>query len=87
MTDTQAKQRQLLEESYDWPAVYTFKFIVPATQVPEAEALLPAGASIAHRASSGGKYVSVTGSVEMESPDAVLAIYAAARAVEGIIGL
>ena len=67
--------------------MYTFKFIVPAARVTEVEAVLPAGATVQHRASSGGKYVSVTGMVEMPSADAVLAVYDAARSIDGIIGL
>jgi putative lipoic acid-binding regulatory protein len=85
MTDD--RHRQLLEESHEWPTTYTFKFIVPSGRVAEVEAILPDGAEIHHRASSGGKYVSVTGVVEMGSPDAVLAVYDAARAIDGIIGL
>lgn len=82
-----SRQRQILEETYDWPALYTFKFIVPAARVVEVEAILPAGAAIHHRPSSGGKYVSVTGSVTMTSADAVLAVYEAAGKIDGIIGL
>lgn len=81
------RQRQLLEQVHDWPAVYTFKFIVPADAVAEVEALLPDDAEVSHRASRRGKYVSVTGKATMASADDVLAVYAAARRIDGIIGL
>lgn len=84
---TENRARQLLEEAHDWPSLYTFKFIVPAARVPDVELLFPPETKIQHRASSGGKYVSVTGVALMESPDAVLAIYAAAKSIDGIVGL
>jgi putative lipoic acid-binding regulatory protein len=82
-----SRQRQLLEGAYDWPAFYTFKFIVPAARAADVEALLPPGTTVHRRKSKRGRFVSVTGSATMESADAVLAVYEAAGRIDGIIGL
>lgn len=80
------KMRQLLSEQYDWPTQYCFKFVVPRARVDEVRALFP-GQTITTRESSGGKYVSLTIDLEMESPDHVIAVYEQAASIEGIFSL
>jgi uncharacterized protein len=78
--------RELLLTEHTWPARYVFKFIVPARAVAEVHALFPAGAG-RERPSSGGKYVSVTAEIVMNTPDDVIAIYERAAKIEGVVAL
>ena len=81
------KFRELLDAEYSWPAKYTFKFVVSSGQIDEVKKLFSTDAEISLKESSGGKYTSVT--VSMESSDAgqIIDIYTRASAIEGIISL
>ena len=78
--------REKLNQYYAWPAVYTFKFIVPASKEAEVIALFPTHHSAA-KASKTGKYASITFQMMMPSADAVIDIYQKAATVEGLIAL
>lgn len=78
--------RALLNAQYDWPTLYTFKFIVPAARAAEVERLFPPRSS-SQRASSKGNYVSVSATVNVGSADSVIAVYEDAASIEGLIAL
>lgn len=81
------KFRELLDGEYDWPAAYTFKFVVASGHINDVEALFSKEAKISLRESSGGKYTSVTINLEVDNADQVIEIYKEASAIEGIISL
>ena len=78
--------RKLLDDQYDWPADYLFKFVVPYDQVSKVEALFP-DQKVSLRASAKGNYVSVTVTMMLESPDVVVAIYQQASKIPGLLSL
>jgi uncharacterized protein len=78
--------RQKLDQHHAWPALYIFKFIVPQGKEGEVKALFPHHTTT-ERASSQGKYTSVTIQMMMPSSDAVIDIYIKASAIEGLIAL
>ncbi len=79
--------RQRLDEHYDWPAVYTFKFIVPRASSKELLSLFESDTGVSVRKSRGGKYLSLTATVLMPGSESVIAVYEAATEIEGIISL
>ena len=85
---TRLKEQLTLDTK--WPALYLFKFIVPASNenIAEIEVLFDGlGAEIATRDSSKGTYTSVSIEVEMKSPDAVVEKYVEVSKIEGVISL
>ncbi len=78
--------RSLLNEQYDWPTSYTFKFIVPRDQLSEVEAVF-ADDERRIRESTRGRYCSVTVVREVASAEDVIAVYSAAGEIEGIVSL
>jgi uncharacterized protein len=75
-----------LDQHYNWPSVYIFKFIVPKEKVSELKKLFPNHTTL-EKASAQGTYVSVTMQVMMSSSDSVIEIYKTASVVEGLIAL
>jgi hypothetical protein len=78
--------REKLEQHYTWPALYTFKFIVPKDRVDEVKKLFPAHEST-EKNSKNGNYISVTLKMMMPGSDAVIEVYRLAATVEGLIAL
>jgi len=78
--------REKLDQHYAWPALYTFKFIVPNGKEQEVIALFPQHTAT-QRASKNGKYSSITLQMMMPSSEAVISVYVATSAIEGIIAL
>lgn len=78
--------RQKLEQYYSWPALYTFKFIVPKGKETEVKELFPHHTTN-EKTSKEGKYVSVTFQVMAPSSDAVIEVYQKASSIEGLIAL
>lgn len=76
--------RSALDQAMEWPAVYTFKFIVPRPQLNHLLALFD-GHRVSQRESSGGRYIGVTFEAMMTSTDDVIAIYQRASIVEGVM--
>ena len=78
-----------LNESVEWPAVYMFKFIVPAEnrKIAMVEALFSPETEITTKESRGGKYISITGKVVMLSAIEVIKKYRKAAEIEGLIAL
>ncbi len=82
--------RVTLNEQTTWPAVYLFKFIVPADnrKVALIQALFNEQTSeIQQRSSAEGNYISVSIREVMSSADEIIAIYQKAEEVEGLIAL
>ncbi len=78
--------KERLDQHYSWPAKYLFKFIVPRGKEDAFIDIFP-DISLTIKASSGGKYVSVTANVLMKSTQEVMDIYKKAYLIEGIISL
>ena len=79
-----------LEENTSWPAVYLYKFIVPANQdnvVKLKQIFIKNKAEFSTRDSSKGTYTSVSIKVIMESPDIVIEKYIEVSKIEGVISL
>lgn len=73
-----------------WPTEYLFKFIVPSDKnkvTTVEDAFNEMGAVITTNQSKTGKYTSVSISVLMKSPQAVIDKYQELSKVEGIISL
>lgn len=78
--------KERLDDTYQWPATYTFKFVVPQQKKGSLLSLVPMG-DISERASSSGKYVSLTIKSRMNSSDQVVDAYKKVSALEGVITL
>ena len=78
--------KEKLENEYEWPSLYTFKFIVPRGQQKAVTCLFPK-VEVSTKESSGGKYISVTASLMANSSESIIEIYQKAGDIEGIISL
>jgi len=81
-----ANFREKLDTHYAWPALYTFKFIVPTGKEEEVKRLFP-NHTTSEKLSKNGKYTSITINMMMPSSDAVIDVYQAASAIEGLLAL
>ena len=80
------KFKELLDKEYSWPAVYSFKFIVPQASFEEAKKLFASG-DIIEKPSKKGNYISLSAKIEMESSEAVMDVYLKASSIKGLIAL
>lgn len=78
--------KEKLDNEYDWPALYMFKFIVPRGNQSGVKKLFP-NTTLQSKSSKSGKYVSFTARVVMDSSDAVIDVYKEAQKINGIISL
>lgn len=78
--------KEKLESVGQFPMLYMFKFIVPMGREHEVGALFPKN-EMSLKPSSGGKYVSTTFQVMMESADQIIEVYEQAARIEGVISL
>ena len=78
--------REKLDQHYSWPALYMFKFIVPAGKVEQVKQLFPLH-TVSEKPSSQGNYTSITIQMMMPSSNAVVDIYIKASKIEGIVAL
>ncbi len=85
--EDEQKFKDLLNQEYTWPARYNFKFIVAAGHAKEVESLFGHEVEIIHKPSSGGRYVSLSVYVTMNSAEEIVAVYTAAAGIPGIISL
>ncbi len=79
-----------LEDNSSWPSTYLYKFIVPTDQakIDQIYDIFDQnGAVIESKKSKNGNYTSVSITVVMEDPLAVIAKYKEVSAVEGVISL
>lgn len=80
------KFRILLEESYQWPDYYEFKFIIKTDDKHLILGKL-VGFTINETPSKKGNYTSVSARKLMKSTDEVLEIYNIMSTVKGVISL
>ena len=87
--DFYSSLKNKLEEQFDWPQPYLFKFIIPSDnkKLALAEALFGADVQITIRQSKTNKYISISAKEVMISPNEVIAVYKKAEKIEGIISL
>ncbi|MFC3416415.1 DUF493 domain-containing protein [Algoriphagus hitonicola] len=78
--------KEKLEANGQFPMLYMFKFIVPNGREHEVGAIFPKN-EITLKPSSGGKYISTTIQVMVESADEVINYYEQAASIEGVISL
>jgi len=75
-----------LENHYDFPAEYLFKFIIPIGQEDKLKSLFPSG-KISIKKSKTGKYLSISCKLNVESSNQIIDIYKEAYLIKGIISL
>jgi hypothetical protein len=80
------KFRELLDESYQWPDYYEFKFIVKIDDKNLILAKLP-GYSIVETPSKKGNYIAISARKLMKSTQEVLDVYEVMSTIKGIISL
>jgi hypothetical protein len=83
------KLRELLNEDNNWPRVYMFKFIIPADnhKIALVESKFSDEAIITHKASSSGKYFSITVKEAMLNADSIIEKYKEMKGIEGLMAL
>ncbi|MGB5981158.1 MAG: DUF493 family protein [Nonlabens sp.] len=84
------KLKKQLADTSLWPSKYLFKFIVPTSggKIQQIEDKFDnLGAVIKTKESSKGTYTSVSITVTMKNPDAVISKYKDVGQVEGVISL
>ena len=88
--DFYKRLKQQLEENFNWPSTYLYKFIVPSdpSKIEAIRSIFADDNAVLNtRESSKGNFTSVSVKVRMESPDAVIEKYLEVSAVEGVISL
>ena len=85
-SDKSEKFRELLDQSYQWPDYYTFKFIVKVESRDQVIALLD-GHEFQFKISEKGNYVSITSRLYVKSTDEVLAVCEAVGLIPGVMSL
>ncbi|MDC1174544.1 DUF493 family protein [Bacteriovoracaceae bacterium] len=84
--DDFSKMKELLDNEYEWPADYIFKFIVPLPRLSQLMAHF-LNDDVETKTSKTGKYISATIVKKMNSSDDVIKIYKEMKNIEGIISL
>tara|TARA_B100000686_G_scaffold321042_1_gene373322 strand:+ start:528 stop:785 length:258 start_codon:yes stop_codon:yes gene_type:complete len=78
--------RSAIDEEYDFPAEYSFKFIIKAESKLKILSLLPKS-KVTERLSKNGTYVSVTLTQKMNNSEEIVYIYEKASKIKGVISL
>ena len=88
-SDDIQKAKDNLNQHYDWPCVYKFKFIVPTVPNREKElmGMFSVDVEVKTKISKNAKYRSFTINAVMLSADEVLEKYAKASEIKGLISL
>ncbi len=82
------KFRSLLDESYQWPDYYEFKFIIKTDDREQILKHLDAHKfTILERPSEKGNYVSISARKLMKSTDEVIEVYKSMSGIKGLISL
>jgi hypothetical protein len=83
------KAKDNLNQHYDWPCVYVFKFIMPTVPNREKEliSMFSVDVEVKTKISKNAKYRSFTINAVMLSADEVLEKYAKASEIKGLISL
>nr|WP_321413097.1 DUF493 family protein [uncultured Allomuricauda sp.] len=85
-----AKLKDQLQESTTWPSTYLYKFIVPTDEqrISQIQDIFDnTGAVIESKKSKKGTYTSLSITVDLKDPDAVIEKYKEVSVVEGVISL
>jgi uncharacterized protein len=85
-----SRLKEELANTSMWPTSYLYKFIVPSdtNKINKVEAAFDnMGAVIHTQQSKTGKYTSISITVDMLNPDAVIQKYQELATIEGIISL
>lgn len=88
--DFYKKLKAQLADTSSWPSKYLYKFIVPSQpeKIDKIASIFDGiGAVIVHKESSKGTYTSISITVIMKSPDAVIEKYKEVGVIEGVISL
>jgi len=82
-------KKKILDQHYNWPCKYLFKFIILTEQKEEFHSTFPEIKQCGYQSkpSSEGKYISITFSAQVTSSDDVIAIYTKAQKINGLIAL
>lgn len=80
------KLKLVMDETVSFPTEYLFKFIIPAEMVHHVILILK-DLDIDERASSNGKYISVSAKGIFKTSDDIIYIYKKASLIKGIISL
>jgi putative lipoic acid-binding regulatory protein len=78
--------KEKLESFGTFPMPYLFKFIVPFGKESEIAAIFPKD-EVVLKPSSGGKYISITIHMQVDSADQVIELYEMAAQIDGVISL
>lgn len=78
--------RSSLDASYEWPALYPFKFIVPKAHTETVLALF-ADDPVRAKESSSGRFTAYTMEMQMNSSNEVIAIYQRVTQIPDVISL
>lgn len=84
------KLKSQLEDTSTWPNTYLYKFIVPTNtdKINKIERVFDnTGAVIESKKSKKGKYTSLSVTVNLKNPEAVIEKYKAVGEIEGVISL
>ena len=76
----------VLDETVKFPSEYLFKFIVPLEEIHQILFIMQ-GMEIEQKASSSGKYISVSGKIVMNTSEEIILVYKRASVIKGIISL
>lgn len=80
------KLRGLLDESYQWPDYYEFKFIIKTSEKHRVKELL-LEFKLTETLSKNGKYTSVSAKKLIHKTEEILEIYELVSKIEGVISL
>lgn len=84
--------KELLDQHYQWPAEFMFKFIVKSDLRESIEKLEEVFGNLdliekSTKLSNGGKYTSFTVRSQHSSSDEVLEVYGAVSEIQGVVAL
>lgn len=80
------KFRDLLDQSYQWPDYYEFKFIVKVENKDSVLAIL-VDFHISENPSKQGNYVSISARKLIKSTQEIIEVYEAMSTIKGVISL
>jgi len=84
--------QKLLDEYYQWPTEYMFKFIIKSDLIEGIQGLEDVFASLeiiekTTRSSHGGKYTAYSVRAQMHSSISVIDVYRKVSEIEGVVAL
>lgn len=87
MENGSANFKRLLDQQYDWPADYTFRFVIPNQKMAELVDLLGDGHDLKTNSSKTGKYISIKATKNFESSEKVIEVYDKVKVISGLVSL